>query len=218
MDLRKALPTEILTDAVLSYLNLTEVSELRAVNRTMKEIISLNRQHIFTVCFHVLPHGLVEVLNEAGRIQQICTFKEGKKHGEEKLFTSYGYNPDVVEGGLKKVTAFKDGKKHGEEIYFNRGYPITITPFMEGIKHGEEKRFIQRASLMITTPFKEGIKHGVVKYLRQRYGVHEDGLLIKTTTFKKGQLHGESKHWNTKGEVTEVTTYYEGHKISFSCD
>jgi hypothetical protein len=90
MDLLKALPTAIITDRVLTNFNLTEVSELRAINRTMKEIITLNRQHIFTVCFHVRPHGLVQVLNEAGRIIQISTFKEGIKHGEENYFVRTG--------------------------------------------------------------------------------------------------------------------------------
>jgi antitoxin component YwqK of YwqJK toxin-antitoxin module len=141
---------------------------------------------------------------------------DGKKHGEEIHYS----NGDPI-----TVIPFKEGVKHGEEIHYRNGYPITVIPFKEGVKHGEEKRFNHQTSLLITTPFNEGQKHGVAKYFRQQdglliktHGLHEDGLLIKTTTFKDGQVHGESSRWNTKGEVTDVTTYHEGHKISYWCD
>jgi hypothetical protein len=52
----------------------------------------MNRQFIFTKCFHVPPHGVQEFLNSSRSQVQVCTFKEGKKHGEERHFWR-GFDP-----------------------------------------------------------------------------------------------------------------------------
>jgi antitoxin component YwqK of YwqJK toxin-antitoxin module len=224
MDLLNKLPTIIITDVILTYFNLTEVRELRALNSAIKKIISMNRQLIFLKCCHVLPHGVVELLSAAGRLKQISQFKEGKKHGEER---------DYVDSWMIQICTFKEGKKHGEERDYGFGYdPLLIetqglgcdplwrgqrrvTLYKDGQKHGVEKHYSNYGVLKRTTPFIEGQKHGEEKYFNQDVkgvlgGV---GVLVQTTPFKEGQLHGEEKKWNIKGVLTEMTTFKEGQQI-----
>jgi hypothetical protein len=112
------LPTVLFADTLLQFFNLSEVSELRSLNCAIKEIINMNRQFIFTKCFHVPPHGVQEFLNSSRSQVQVCTFKEGKKHGEERHFWR-GFDPLNIQRKLMQVTIFKDGQKHGDEKHFS---------------------------------------------------------------------------------------------------
>jgi hypothetical protein len=210
MDMLDKLPNTIITVKILPYLNLSEVTELRALNKTIKDILSMKRRFIIAKCFHMLPHGLEELLNADGWLTTIWTFKEGKKHGEEREY-GIGYDPLLFKGGLRRVTPLKEGKKHGVEKHYSKyGVLIRTATFIEGQKHGEEKRFFclpftNCKGVMITTPFTEGQKHGVEQYFRQEEdGLVEGGVLLQTSSFKEGRLHGEEKSWNTKGVLTQM--------------
>jgi antitoxin component YwqK of YwqJK toxin-antitoxin module len=217
----------VLFAEIFQFCTRTEVSELRALDRRLKDIISMNRQLFFTKCFHVLPHGVVETIMPPGNQVQVSTFKEGIKHGEERLFwLALAFSPHSMQRKLSRVTIFKDGQKHGDEKHFklmwdDRDPPVQerTTPFIEGQKHGLEKRFyLQRNKMMlVTTQFKEGQKHGVEKYFHQyEEGVQgEEGVLVQATSYKEGQLHGEERKWNIDGVLKEMTTFNEGQQVCF---
>jgi hypothetical protein len=140
MDRLKNLPTAIFTGEVLCNLNLTEVSELRAVNRTMKETISLNREYILKVCFHVLPHGLVQVFNEDGRILDISAFKEGKLHGIQRVFYSNKH--------LLAVNHYEDDKKHGlHKKYYLNGATMMETYYNQNDAHGRHVCYYENGQI-----------------------------------------------------------------------
>jgi antitoxin component YwqK of YwqJK toxin-antitoxin module len=159
------LPSAIITAMIVPYLNLTEVTELRALNKKIKDIINMNRHFIITKCVHVLPHGIRELLTAEGSLKQISIFKEGKKHGEVKYYGSFGYDPLLVQGGLRTTIPFKEGRRHGVGKHYNKdGMVILSTIFKEGIEHGEQKYFNDDGTLKLTIPYVGGWAHGEEKW------------------------------------------------------
>jgi antitoxin component YwqK of YwqJK toxin-antitoxin module len=197
------LPTVVFTDKILQFFNLTEVSELRAIDKKIKQLITTHRHHICTkICFHILPHGEFTLRNKDGTIARTTTFKEGIKHGEEK---------DFDEGILIHSLQFSEGQKHGEEIYFHHG-GMQMTPYKKGKKHGLEKYFRQVEDIIATrvlvqaSPYKEGQLHGEEKHWNL------EGVLTKITKFEEGQKHGDVKCFYPLTGLMITTPYKKGLK------
>jgi antitoxin component YwqK of YwqJK toxin-antitoxin module len=220
VNILNTLPTVVFTDKILQFFHLAEVSELRAIDKKIKHLITTHRHRICTkICFHILPHGVETWRNEDGTIVSTSTFKEGIKHGYEKDFNDNGILIHSLE--------FAEGQKHGDEVHFDDyGGGMTTTPYKEGKKHGVEKFFIRPYSdrldevgaiLRQVTPFTEGQKDGEEKHWSMQ------GVLMKMTPYKKGQKHGVEKifrqveDWGVRavvgqmiGVLVQVSPFKEG--------
>jgi antitoxin component YwqK of YwqJK toxin-antitoxin module len=201
MDRLTNLPTAIFTGEVLCNLNLTEVSELRAVNRTMKETISLNREYILKVCFHVLPHGLVQERTEAGWIQQISTFKEGKLHGVQRVF----YSNDQ----LRSESHYADGIKQGEEKrWFDNGCLRLKQGFISGIGQGQCEYWYRNGQRAGLKQLNNGELHGL-----QKEYYYPNGAIMMETHYDQDEAHGRHVRYYENGQIKEVGDYRRNQKV-----
>ncbi len=94
----------------------------------------------------------IETYHQNGTPKVITSYKDGKIHGERKVF-SPSADPISIEN-------YAHGVKSGVCSYYQNGYVYQMTTYVDGRKHGLEKFFIDGETLSEETVYVSGLKHG----------------------------------------------------------
>lgn len=160
--------------------------------------------------------------NENLNLKESANFKEGKLHGENRI-----YHPN---GQLSIKTFYKNGELDGEYLYYSQSGALSqkkyfeagkltgtyksyfsvgeeIPEFIVPYKHGEVQdkasEYFANGKLYSEIPFKEGKRHGIEK---TRY---LNGEISSEVTYVQGKLQGPYKSYHYNGKVSETGTYAE---------
>ena len=110
--------------------------------------------------------------------KSIVSFKNDKKHGKCKLFSS--------DGAPLKIENYKDGELHGLCTYYQNAMKYLEKQYAHGLKHGEQKRFVDGTVCIETCQYNLDQKHGATI-------VYCDGT-AKTSWYFNNQLVGKAKY------------------------
>ena len=94
----------------------------------------------------------IETYHQNGTPHVITSYRDGKMHGEKKVF-SPSADPISVEN-------YAYGLKTGICSYYQNGYVFQKTTYAEGRKHGIEQFFIDGETISEETMYLSGLKHG----------------------------------------------------------
>lgn len=90
-----------------------------------------------------------------GNTHTITHYKEGKLHGLESKFTSFGQPLMELNWNM--------GILDGPKIVYRNGYQVAVIPYINGKKEGVEIHYDDLGNLTAEIPWKSNKKHGVSK-------------------------------------------------------
>jgi antitoxin component YwqK of YwqJK toxin-antitoxin module len=126
-----------------------------------------------------------------------CCMKEGRRHGECRLYTP--------EGSLLSEMFYLEGKLHGPStMYDEKGSVLAKSWFCEGKKMGKAHTYYASGKRASLQRFKKGEWHGAQEYY------YENGKLKSVIPFVEGKLHGEVQLFWEGGQAKRSVHYMEG--------
>lgn len=145
----------------------------------------------------IYSHGVILERDKEGHLQSAYLIRDGRRHGECRLFTE--------EGKLRAEMFYFNGKLHGPSImYSENGQVIAKTWYCEGKRMGKAHYYFPSGSLSSLQRFKEGEWEGLQEYF------YEDGSKKSLIPFRYGKLHGEVKLFWESGKPKRSVHYLDG--------
>ena len=166
--------------------------------------------------------GEERIWSEDGRLLKHFNFKEGYKHGDQKLWEIDTNN--FEEYMLVEHCKYENGQKHGKQIYFDTYYGSIekLENYKNGKKHGKFQDLNQYGNVITeenwyndkkngkffsvcpdfghleyTENYKNGKKDGVCVYYHESED-DEDNVfqgIKRLESWKNGKLNGKIKEW-----------------------
>ncbi|MDZ7848906.1 MAG: hypothetical protein U5L96_20475 [Owenweeksia sp.] len=147
----------------------------------------------------------VQTFSYSGSLESDAHFKNGKKHGVQKEYTTYG-NLKIeahYEDGLRSGT-FKEYWPKGE-IWQEINYKIFwIDGQKQSLAHGEAKYYHQNGDLSREGNYNQGKEDGLWK----SYDNH-GGKLLEEKVYKDGKMAGMHITYYPNGQIESKAEVYE---------
>ena len=152
--------------------------------------------------------GMQEYFFSSGKLEKIERYSAGKKNGRQESFYPDGQR-------LFSLENYKNGKLHGiSEEFFPDGKPKIRTTYKNDLQHGMREEYSSSGSIYQQVP--TGFKYTTLFEGGKEQGISETyfkGTLKALYTYKNGELHGENKEYDAKGNFKRYV-YEHGGKIS----
>ena len=181
----------ILAALISQYINFTLQTGVYYSSFKILKLPFIKFSKLFKIAFTIMFLNLtVPSLGFAGNVWFLkklkkCGIKEGKGHGEGKLFNR--------DGTLKYEGEIKEGKSHGEgKAYYENGILNYVGDWEDARYHGKGNLYTKNGSLVYVGSIKKGQRNGKGKEY------HEDGTLIKGE-FKDDTVDGKAEWYNKNG-------------------
>ncbi len=166
---------------------------------------------------------------ESVNLKRKVPWKEGKRHGTEKVFARAKGQGRYV----RKKIPWKNGTISGvKKVFHPSGTVMAKIPYKNGKQNGKSKSFNKDGKLTQVVPYKNGKRHGKMIYYwsgtDQKKKVvpcrngkvngtaklyYKDGTLKAEMPFKNDVLHGIVKRYNEKGELDRKRFWIEGEQV-----
>ena len=115
--------------------------------------------------------GAMDWYDREGHHLEVIRYKNGKRHGINKIFYDTGI--------LRIEVEYVDDSKEGlEKYYFSTGKLASEVNFIHGKKEGLQKEYNDNGTLNNDVMYKHGYKEGL------KHWYDEKGKVIKTVTYK----------------------------------
>src|SRR3569832_2472981 len=135
-------------------------------------------------------HGVDMAWDDAGQLERVASYKDGKLDGELRLF--------YPTGQLKLLAHFKEGKRDGHNIgYYQDGVISEEADFKDDKLEGELTRNYPKGGKAVAIPYQDGVPHGTALEW------NENGSLRVSKHFEKGSL-------NSNGKNPAIVVYGDG--------
>ncbi len=174
-------------------------------------------------------HGEQVVINPRGRVVRRVQWKDGRKHGAERIFHAVWpkyyeqaripWDNGVIQG--TKKTFFEDGTLKSE------------TPYAKGLPHGISKSFSKKGTVTRKCSLKQGVRDGkltdywpqtgkkrreIMYDMGKVEGVtreyHPNGQLRRAVPFKNDLMHGEEKRFAEDGTSERSRYWIKGDLVT----
>ena len=142
-------------------------------------------------------HGL-HIRCSGDKVQSETSYKEGKKHGKEKRYSS--------NGKISEVTTYRDGNRHGAHKRYRSDGKLQLDEiYKDGRLDGVQTEYDSNGKVDEQTSYRAGKKTGPNKE-------YSSGKLYRVTEYKDGKRHGAYKKYDSDGKIQNTGAYQQGKR------
>lgn len=131
----ESLPSDVVVE-ICKNLNIEDIASMYKTSSSLRDMIKLNSDYIYTICTHIQPHGLITSWWDEDRtmIKSEISYVDGVLHGTWKYWYSNGQLADHC--------FYINNRVHGEYTqWYNSGQIANRCFYINGKLHGEYKRW-----------------------------------------------------------------------------
>ena len=127
---------------------------------------------------------------------------EGRKHGVERIYNSYGYS-------LEQTRSWQHGVQHGPETIMaveeHKSFARSVTPWQAGVVHGSKRVYHVNGQIMSEVQYVEGQPVGTAT------SYDREGRITQTAEYKNGLRHGVmTDYWPEPRQIKRTVPYKKG--------